>query len=164
MAPVANEFFRSIPKRRDGLLAGDRGTLVRAFTGDFGGRVRVGLSESLQEGFMYDRLRPVVEQLLQRRDIAAWVCASDTLACLCRRILDRMKVRVPDDVSLVGFDDTFQAHAAGITSYNFNRASVARAMVDFVLQPRWLHLHRGRKRVVEINGYITQRSSVRARP
>jgi hypothetical protein len=163
MAPVANEFFRSIPRHRDELFGSNHDMLVRAFTGDFGGRVRVAFSESLQDGFLYDRLKPVVTQLLDRRDITAWVCASDTLACLCRRILDRMKVRVPDDVSLVGFDDTFQAHAAGITSYNFNRASIARAMVDFVLQPRWLHLHRGRKQVVEIDGYITRRSSVGVR-
>ena len=46
-----------------------------------------------------------------------------------------MGVEVPDDISVAGFDDSIAALMFGLTTYNFNGAGAARAMLSHILNP-----------------------------
>lgn len=56
--------------------------------------------------------QPALQALLQSRQITAIVCYNDLLAVDCYHLFAQIGVRVPEDVSLVGYDDTALATAA----------------------------------------------------
>ncbi|MBC8401150.1 MAG: LacI family DNA-binding transcriptional regulator [Candidatus Marinimicrobia bacterium] len=47
--------------------------------------------------------------LKNRPDIQAIVCANDTTAIGCLQELQKKKIRIPDDIAVVGFDDNYYA-------------------------------------------------------
>ena len=65
----------------------------------------------------------------------AWVCADDSLAILAQTWAQRQGIRIPQRLSLVGFDDSQQAAAAGLSSFSFNAGATARVMLDHLLRP-----------------------------
>ncbi len=89
--------------------------------------------------------------------IVAW---NDEVAAACLQILREEGRRVPDDVSLVSFDDTAVASLGDITSYNFNESQVLFTMLDWVLWPDRRH---NRGIASAPRGFVTQRRSVRSR-
>jgi hypothetical protein len=88
----------------------------------------------------------------------AVVCWNDACAVACRALLRKKKIAVPDDLSLVSFDDTSAASLDDITSYNFNESKVLLSMLDWVL---WPSVQRGNRVVPSPAGFITQRGTVR---
>jgi DNA-binding FadR family transcriptional regulator len=95
------------------------------------------LSEHLRRGVdaaaLHELIAPVIRTCLKRHDLTAWVAATDNVAIECTEALLSAGLRVPEDRTVVGFDDSPEAVFRGITSYNFNGPAVIRAMVDFVL-------------------------------
>jgi DNA-binding GntR family transcriptional regulator len=109
-----------------------------------------------------DKLLPLVEEALRRKEITAWVAASDSLALLCLDFLRSRGLRVPEDISVVGFDDSPDAFAQNLTSYNFDCPTAVAAMLGHI---RGTHgSARRRVQEVELEGFVTQRlTSGRAR-
>jgi DNA-binding LacI/PurR family transcriptional regulator len=69
-------------------------------------------------------------------------------------------MRVPGDVSVVGFDDMPEAARCGLTSYNFDSPACARAMLNHILQPpRGPTALRGRS-IVRVPGRLSVRLTV----
>jgi DNA-binding LacI/PurR family transcriptional regulator len=106
-------------------------------------------------------LRVVMQPLLRRasslKGVTAWVCANDDTALSTLDFLDQRGVRVPDEVSVVGFDDVFDALGRGLTTYNFDRAGAMRAMVSYFLGPSWQNQRRAAFTYVQ--GYVVERGT-----
>ena len=64
------------------------------------------------------------------------------------------KVRVPQKISVMGFDDTHAAAAARLTSYNFNPAGLARALIGQIIRP-----DAGLSAPREVEGFINVRDT-----
>jgi hypothetical protein len=109
---------------------------------------------SLEEAF-----RPAMERALADRSITAWVGASDGIALLCRAFLQEKGVRVPDELSLVGFDDSTEAFSANLTSYNFNRAAAIHAVIAYLVGSPTQRLPARQGDMVEIEGFVAPRGS-----
>lgn len=77
-------------------------------------------------------LRPVIRQ----RQFSAMVAGNDIDAIGAVQYLSTQGIRVPHEVSVVGFDDEIETVARRVTSYNFNCAAIVRAMLESVLRPR----------------------------
>lgn len=96
--------------RRVGMVAGrfresDRARL--RFKGYADAMAHAGLAPRppIEAGFMDDDLRPLLQDTLARRDgPTALFCSSDELALRVMRDLRRLGRRVPDDLSVAGFD------------------------------------------------------------
>lgn len=103
-----------------------------------------------------DRLDP----LLTDATVTAWVASDDPTAVACLDFLASRAVRVPERLSVVGFDDSAAATFRGLDSYNFNYHAVTSAMVGFVAGSPALGAgtHHGPR---EIDGAVVQRGSVR---
>ena len=76
----------------------------------------IGLDETLIShcAFAYDAARQVAAELLDRSDRpTAIFAASDEIALGIMEEARRRSIRIPEDLSVVGFDDTFVASRAG---------------------------------------------------
>jgi len=102
--------------------------------------------------------RAVAEAVLPAIGSAtAVVGASDDLALACLSALRNAGRRVPQELSVVGFDDTPEAAASDLTSYNFDSQAAAQAMPNHILQPG-----PGMQRTakpVDIRGFVNRRGS-----
>ena len=84
---------------------------------------------------LMEAFEPCLEGALATK-ATAWVGASDLVAALCRRWLLRHGLAVPQTLSLCGFDDTSLSLREDLTSYRFDTASMARAMIRSLLSDR----------------------------
>lgn len=102
------------------------------------------------------QLEPVFEDIRKDPSITAWAAANDDTAYPAFRFLRRNNIALPHHLTLVSFDDMYNALHNGITSYNFNIQSLTLCLLRHVLDtpPR-----RGsrRRQFTEIKGYIIER-------
>ncbi len=112
-------------------------------------------------------LRAPVHQLgmqaLACSDVTAWVACGDTVAFVCREFLRECGLRIPEDISLISFDNSPEAFTRNTTSYDFNVDAVARAAVYHVLGLPVIRC-RPPTEPVEIKGWFVERGSSRALP
>jgi LacI family transcriptional regulator len=104
---MAAELLLEAGHRRIGIVAGP-GTVLSARQRLQGARQAMLATQSLvwevEAAFSADLDTPVVARLAQR-DVTAVVAASDLVAVGLVREFQRLGIRVPDDVSIVGFDN-----------------------------------------------------------
>lgn len=81
----------SIRERRRGFLEESQG--------------RLELVEELETPFRLELPSEAAQTLLSRNDYSFVVCGNDELAIATMRVLKSAGIRVPDDVSVIGFDD-----------------------------------------------------------
>lgn len=79
---------------------------------------------------------PVFERALAWAEASAWVCATDTVASAALDFLRARNVLVPRHISVVGLDDTPEASAVRLTSYNFNARAAVGYMMESLLRSR----------------------------
>jgi hypothetical protein len=87
---------------------------------------------SLWEMRLEALMKPTLEKALANRAITAWVAESDFVALLAQQFLRTKGVRVPDDISLIGFDDSIEALGAGLSSFNFNVPALVHAVMNHI--------------------------------
>ncbi|MBD3239226.1 MAG: GntR family transcriptional regulator [Chitinivibrionales bacterium] len=109
-----------------------------------------------------DRLTGLFAQALAEvPEATAWVCAADDLAVYACHYLRQKGKRIPDDVSVVGFDNSRDALVMGLTSYAFDVQHAALATIDAVLGPTFTRPARAGGRFV-VEGHLHVRQSLRA--
>jgi len=113
---------------------------------------------------LHRELHPLFEQALALPGVTAWVCANDGIAIHALRFLHMRKVPVPEQVSVVGFDNTGDASYNNLTSYDFDVSAIALKMLDHILRPD-SSLFPASQRVVSSEGMVIPRgSTMRLRP
>jgi len=100
-----------------------------------------------------------IDRLLAGRDITAWVAANDAVGIACLRLLAERGIRVPGQVSVAGFDDSYFALVNGLTSYNFNAPALTQAMIKFIVNPSWPPVRRRTQESIEVDGFMNERES-----
>jgi DNA-binding LacI/PurR family transcriptional regulator len=101
-------------------------------------------------------LAPIFQKALQDRSITAWVAESDFVALQAMAFLRGHGMRVPEDISVVGIDDTVEALGERLTTYSFNAAGLVHATLNHILKAgttRRLH----NKGPMEIPGMLKER-------
>jgi len=109
-------------------------------------------------GEIYHRMCPLFEKTLAVKSITAWVMANDYAATLALDYLKKSKVRVPEDLSVVSFDNTLDAMEYHLSSYDFNLNGIVSMMLRYVLRPSSVSPARG-KTVIEAEGAMIERRS-----
>lgn len=108
----------------------------------------------------YRRLLPMFERALTDREITVWVGASDSFVLPALDFLKQHRIAVPDQLSVIGFDDSLEASASNLTSYNFNGAAVMQEMLRHMVAP---DIGRRRRMVgtyEQIEGFVTVRGTI----
>ncbi len=88
----------------------------------------------LRDNLIMEKSIPLLEAALADRSSTAWVCANDLCAIMYLDWLQRHGVRVPGDLCLAGYDNTFEALQRGLTSYDFNFSGMAGVMLEYILE------------------------------
>jgi hypothetical protein len=118
------------------------------------------LERAIEHDAMGAALEPLLEQALARRTATAWIASSDSIALLCLDFLRRHRVAVPEQISVVGFDDGLDAFLNRLTSYNFNGSAAVHAMLSFVVYPPRAARAVARTQSLALEGFVTERSTV----
>jgi DNA-binding LacI/PurR family transcriptional regulator len=100
------------------------------------------------------------ESLLRQGDVTAYVGINDDMAFECLDFLQKKGIDVPNEISVIGFDDLMECIIRRLTSYSFNAHGIMRAMLGHVLNPRISKHDAGKS--VEIEGIIVERGSTKA--
>jgi DNA-binding FadR family transcriptional regulator len=90
---------------------------------------------ALRRERILEALTPLLEKALKRQDVTAWVAIDDDTALLVMEFLRRRGLHVPDDISLVGFDDTAEGARRDLTSYNFDFERFNHYLLRYLLDP-----------------------------
>jgi DNA-binding transcriptional regulator YhcF (GntR family) len=84
---------------------------------------------------LHEHLWPALKAASREAALTAWVGANDDVALQCLEFLRSRSVDVPGRMSVVGFDDTFDATYWQMTSYSFDTSAVVHSMLAHVLRP-----------------------------
>jgi len=107
---------------------------------------------------MHEEMLPLYRRAIRDRRITAWVAANDQQAESAILFLRDRNIRIPEQLSIVSFNDSTRAWKYQVSSYNFNVASVAVAMVGFVLG-RPPYFRKSGVQVITIDGMVINRST-----
>ncbi|HKP95819.1 MAG TPA: GntR family transcriptional regulator [Fibrobacteria bacterium] len=107
---------------------------------------------------MAARVEPVLTAALQEPGLTACVGANDRMALLARDHLIKKGVRIPRDMSVIGFDDSKAATDNDLSSYSFAFSEIARKLLGHVLSPRQ-KAHSQEGNAVECEGLLIERGS-----
>ncbi|MBD3319814.1 MAG: GntR family transcriptional regulator [Chitinivibrionales bacterium] len=113
---------------------------------------------TLKSAIIFENCIPLFKNALRDKNITAWICANDLIASMALSYLRTKNIKVPQDISIIGFDDTLDAMGERITSYNFNLQSIAEAMINFILHPYGFKRVWKRK-ITDIEGSLVVRST-----
>lgn len=127
------------------------------------GNISYSISKYLTEwncasGEIYKAMRVLFEKALRDRHITAWLMANDFAATLALDYCKDKKIRVPEDISIMAFDNTLDAMEYQLTTYDFNNNGIVTTMLRYILAPSTIpaDLH---DRFVEVEGTIVVRRS-----
>ncbi len=101
---------------------------------------------------------PLFGDALSDRRLSAWVCSIDYIALFALSFILRQGLRVPRDISLIGFDDLPDSRARALSTYRFDTPTLAHNAVAHVLSPSYGPLVRGGSSC-EIGGMVVERST-----
>ena len=141
------------------LLAAQLGRLPQTIVGQISelSRTLDGISRT---AFAYRYAAPAFAEAAAEPGVTAWVGADDPTALLALDWCREHGVRVPGDLSIVGFDDSEEALGAGLTSYNFNQETTVRAMIAHVVGRRQQRLpDTPPGEPIELPGFVSERST-----
>lgn len=89
---------------------------------------------SQASGFLFDEARRAVTALLDRHEPTAIVATTDVLALTAIEVLRERGISVPEQVSVVGFDDIPAAADAGLTTIRQPLVDKGRVAAESILQ------------------------------
>ncbi|MFP4418505.1 MAG: substrate-binding domain-containing protein [Chitinispirillaceae bacterium] len=112
------------------------------------------LKKALRDNLILEKSTHLLRQALSDDTITAWVCANDLCALIYLDYLRSNSISVPRDISIVGYDNTFEALQKGLTSFDFNCSGMANAILDHILAPV---NRKGREDTIQMPGEIISR-------
>jgi len=111
--------------------------------------------------FMTGEIRHALESLLDEAacepNITAWIVANDLTARMAVDYCRRKNIVIPQQISIIGFDDEIESCEQGLTSYNFNFDAAATTIVHYLLHPHAGHWVRHKS--VELRGTVMPRTT-----
>ena len=127
------------------------------------GNIGYSISKYLTEwncatGEIHHKMAPLFKKALEDAGLTVWLMANDYAATLALDYLKERKVRVPEDISVIAFDNTLDAMEYQLTSYDFNNSGIINSMLRYVLSPSTFSIGQ-QNVVVEVEGSIVERRS-----
>jgi DNA-binding LacI/PurR family transcriptional regulator/DNA-binding transcriptional regulator YhcF (GntR family) len=97
---------------------------------------------------------------LEHKEITAWIATNDFVALDCMDFLKKCDIAVPEKISIIGFDDCFEAISYNLTSFNFDGQALIHSMVNYILTSQRSDHFQKQSEVEVVDGYIIERKTV----
>jgi len=104
----------------------------------------------------------LVKDLLKIKELTALICIEDELAHFMRIGLNNAGIKIPEDLSVISFDDDHFAVFHNLTSYNMNASGAVHSCLAWILNTHSLFRDH-EKCIVQIDGFISERISVKGK-
>ena len=111
---------------------------------------------------MRPRLEQLLRELMSEGEVTAIVFA-ESCATMTVDYCRRKGIRIPNDISIISFDDSIERLRYRITSYNFNISGTVTAVINFILQ-RGMFGRKQSPQIFEVDGFVVERESVGIAP
>jgi DNA-binding transcriptional regulator YhcF (GntR family) len=116
------------------------------------------IQRTIQQSDLLERTQSqLMARALQLRDVTAWVASNDRVALRALAFLQRKGTRVPDELSVVGFDNSPEAMREGLTSYGHDNTALVLAALTHVLDGGNRSLRARMTPFVQVNGIVAIR-------
>ncbi len=153
-ASLASKSFRTFLAQVD--------AFERALHDDSGGvfspPVRKRIEPSLRQYIHSLRALPLFDRALADPSVTAWIGINDAVALAALEYVSNKRIAVPRRISVVGFDDTYEALTTGLTSYNFDVPRLIHTVLEFVLR----RTRPSQDGVYEVPGQVVERRTAAA--
>lgn len=114
------------------------------------------LKEEYRSNVQAGKSIPVFMRMLSEHPhCTCWVTANDSVALMVRKFFNSVRKHSPPH--LVSFDDSLEAFADNITSFNFNLPGIVSAILSHLLYPYAPRPDSPNETVVEIDGWVVAR-------
>jgi DNA-binding LacI/PurR family transcriptional regulator/DNA-binding transcriptional regulator YhcF (GntR family) len=110
-------------------------------------------------GEIFEKMKPLFDRALKNKDITAWVMANDFAATIAIDYLKEKSIRIPEDLSIVSFDNTLDAMEYHLTSYDFNNQGIIAMMLRYIIAPHTIKPAARRGGFIEVDGTLVERRS-----
>lgn len=115
--------------------------------------------EVLKHIIRYKSLQSCFEEALKSKDTTAWVGADLLHSLLAAEFLEKNKIKVPEDLSIAGFDDKDYGALRDITGHDFQTRLMGYLAAHCLFKD--IPIRRNRNRFVECPGMVFARNSTR---
>jgi DNA-binding LacI/PurR family transcriptional regulator/DNA-binding transcriptional regulator YhcF (GntR family) len=106
---------------------------------------------------------PLFERALAESSITAWVGGNDGTAVNALAYLREKGIKVPDDISVIGFDNSMEAFENQLASYDFNYSAIVHQMLSFIARPSGMAAIPASV-PIEVEGLLIERKSLGKAP
>jgi DNA-binding LacI/PurR family transcriptional regulator/DNA-binding transcriptional regulator YhcF (GntR family) len=97
---------------------------------------------------------PFFQSVYEKTSATAWVGSDDKTALLALEFLREHGKKVPEEISVVGFDNWGDALMQGMTTYDFNSGGMVREAMLMIMDDRY---RKSRPAVSEVDGFVVER-------
>lgn len=88
---------------------------------------------SLEDFHSAEDMFPEIERLVKKEKIDALLCNNDQAAFAAQVCLEKLGVEIPDDIALIGCDNTEYAQILGLSSIDDERKKQAQSFVELMI-------------------------------
>jgi DNA-binding LacI/PurR family transcriptional regulator len=85
-------------------------------------------------GFLFEEARPAVELLLDKYDLTGILATTDVLALTAMDVMKGRGIQIPEEMSVIGFDNLAEADQAGLTTIAQPLVEKGRVAAELILQ------------------------------
>lgn len=105
-------------------------------------------------------LKPFFEMVLTKSSATAWVCAEDKTALWAVHYLRSRGKRVPEDISVIGFENWREAYEQQMSTYDFNMNGMIQQGLLMIMDEK---VFKGKPVISEVDGYVVERRTTKER-
>jgi DNA-binding LacI/PurR family transcriptional regulator len=105
-------------------------------------------------------MAPLFARALSASRSTAWAISDDKTASVAAAFLSKHGKKIPDDISLISFDNWPLAFSEGLSSYDFNFPGLVQQAILMIIDEKSL---KSRPVISEVDGYVVERRTTRLR-
>jgi DNA-binding GntR family transcriptional regulator len=103
-------------------------------------------------------LKPLFDRALKNAGINAWVCSDEKTALSAFSYLSENGKRIPEDISIISFDNWRESYEHQLTTYDFNMNGMVQQALLMIVDEKTL---KKMPAISEVQGYVVERRSTR---
>jgi DNA-binding LacI/PurR family transcriptional regulator/DNA-binding transcriptional regulator YhcF (GntR family) len=103
--------------------------------------------------------RALFERVAAESTATAWVCSDETTALAALMFLRKRGVGVPDDISVIGFENRPESQKHQLSTYDFDIPGMVQQALQMILDKKEL---KNRRVISEVDGCVVKRRTTRS--